>query len=378
MKSSFAELTLLLFISLLFSGCWGAHEINTLAFVMGLGLDEAREPDEINLIVQNSVEEKNETTFQILETRSENLLHAFDLLNQKSSRLLYMSQNQALIFGRKLAEKGVKNHVDYFLRDDQTRMEVLVFVAEGKAKQILAAEIKPELNSALALVEMMRQESRRLDVYDLNLLNFTSSLLARPSFPLAPLIKVIEENGKKKLAIAGLAVFRGDKMIGRLDRRQAFGYALGMGKVRGGSLNAFTKKGMAVLNIVDLDCRRRPILKADGEIELAVKISGRFTVGEMQGFDGMQMRKVFPLLENAAGWEIKRLILESFAVSQQMNADIFGCGLSIQRAFPDAWRTMVRRWEKLYPSVKLSLDVDVKLKNAGKIVNSLDMKEQRR
>ncbi len=50
------------------------------------------------------------------------------------------------------------------------------------------------------------------------MLDFMSNLIDKTTAPIAPIIKVVEQDEKNKIVIDGMAVFKGDKLVGRLKQ----------------------------------------------------------------------------------------------------------------------------------------------------------------
>jgi spore germination protein KC len=381
-----AVLSGILVFVLFTGGCWDSHELDTLSIVTGIGIDEGQQQGEINFAVeigkvkQSSSKEENMAfsgdTFTLLEVSSKNLLDAVEQLNLKSSRLLFMPHNEVIIFGRSQAEKGIRTYLDYFIRDDETRMEVRVFVADKNAKDILAVSPQQERLTAVALSRLMEKEAHMSDLLDINLLDFVSRLFDKATSPIAPIIKTVEENGRTRLALSGMAVFKDDRMVGQLSEKEISGYIWARGGIKGGVLDVSTPAGNAVLNISGTTCKQDVILHEGNRIEVSLKIEGQLSVGELHGYDNMKMADVFALLEQAAATEVNNEVAACFQASQQMDADIFGYGMDVYRKYPGAWETIKEEWSQLYPAITLSLETKIVLNNTGRIVGSLAMEEQ--
>jgi spore germination protein KC len=365
------------------SGCWDEHELDTLSIVTGVGIDAGRQPDEIDMVVQvgkvmQSATAKDKSadqnSFQLLEISSQKIMDAIEALNRKSTRKLFMPHNMVILFGRDQAEKGVRPYLDYFIRDDETRMEVKIFVAGDTAKAILSVKPEQEKITAMALMRMMENEMHKSEILTVSLLDFTSRLIDNTTAPVAPVVQAVEENGSTKLALTGMGVFRDDRLAGILHKSFITGYLWASGGAVGSTLDVSTDTGSAVLNVSGASCKTNLSLQ-DGNVTVSLKISGQLSVNEMRGFHQMKMTEVFPKIEQAAMEEIKKKVMECFYETQQLNTDIYGFGVAVHRKYPSEWKTMEQEWDRIYPTVALSADVDINLTNTGKIADSLDMEK---
>ena len=71
-----------------------------------------------------------------------------------------MHHNQVVIFGKEQTEKGIKPYIDALLRQHDMRMETLVFMAEGKAKDILHNTMEQERYLLLGITRMVEATNR--------------------------------------------------------------------------------------------------------------------------------------------------------------------------------------------------------------------------
>jgi spore germination protein KC len=59
---------------------------------------------------------------------------------------------------------------------------------------------------------------RYIACLQVRMLDFMSNLIDKTTAPIAPIIKVVEQDEKNKIVIDGMAVFKGDKLVGRLKQ----------------------------------------------------------------------------------------------------------------------------------------------------------------
>ncbi len=71
-----------------------------------------------------------------------------------------------------------------------------------------------------------------------------------------------------------MAVFKGDKMIGRLDNAASKGYVWAMGNVTDGAVEVKDGQDEAVLQAVSIDTKKRIDIRPDGGV-------ARFLVGRL-------------------------------------------------------------------------------------------------
>ncbi|HBC25849.1 MAG TPA: Ger(x)C family spore germination protein [Ruminococcaceae bacterium] len=366
------------------TGCWDSRELDTLSIVTGVGIDASRKADQLELTFQVGKTEKEPgkeasggtgSAFLLMEASDPNLLSGMETLKFQNSRALFLHHNQVIVFGKDLAEKGIKSYLDIFMRSHETRMEVWLLVADGDARSILKTETQQDKISAVSITRMILNQRKVSQQTGVNLLNFTSKLMDKTISPTALMIRNIEQDGEKKLALCGLAVFKDDVMVGQLDNYLTEGFIFGAGDVTGGIVNVTAEKGTASLNVVKSQCKLTPILSGDGSITADMKIKTQLDIGEIHGFQDMNLMQVEPVLKDYATRDIEMKVQSCFAETQRLNADIYGIGAAVHRSDQKEWKSMEDIWHQIYPKIKLSLDVQVEIRGTGKISDSLTMKE---
>lgn len=383
-KRLVTTIMLLIMLTVLLSGCWDSHELDAMFIITGVALDEAANAGQVDIALQigetqqaaagSSETSSPKSSVMLLKSTGNTLLGGWAELDRDSSHKLLLHHNQVLLWGAALAEQGVRKHLDLFMRDQQARMEVPVVVVEGRAEKALAAKLTQEQISGIYIAKTLDDLATTSEKYRVRLLDFASRLLDGTSAPLAPLIRVGGEGDKQEIKIAGMAVFKGDRMIGSLNNDETLGYVWSQGHVKKSDVTAANDLGKAVFHIAKLDCKRNVMLRPDGGVRVALAVETTLTIGELSGFDGMTPDKLMPYLVELAQEEIRQKIIDSFAAARRLNADIYGFGTAVHRKYPKEWKTMKEQWNTLFPDIELNVQVKAHIPGTGKIVRSLEMK----
>lgn len=112
--------------SLLLTGCWGSSEIDTLAINVAIGLDKAGDKCKvssqiINLRAIAVGENANESPVILFEKEGVDIDEAMLKMTSKSSRKLFNLHLRMLVISEEVARRGIKNVVEYFLRNNEYR-----------------------------------------------------------------------------------------------------------------------------------------------------------------------------------------------------------------------------------------------------------------
>lgn len=374
-------------LPLILSGCWDNHELDAMFIITGVGLDATKDdPNQMDISLQIGETKQGaagsgeaeaggeENSTFLMKVTSDTMLNGMMKLNRESSHKLLLHHNQVLLLGSDLAGQGVKKRLDMFLRDQQGRMEVPVVVVDGRAEEALSAKLEQDKISGIFLSRMLNDLAGVSEKYRVRMLDFASCLLDGTSSPTVPLVKVTKEGEKQKVEFSGMAVFKGDRMIGRLNSDEAVGYIWSTETVRRSVVEAGGDPGKAVFRIARMNCKRSVTLRRDGVVGVALSVSAELKIDELSGFDGMTIDRAMPVLTRMAQDEIRQKILGGFEAARRLDADIYGIGEAVHRGYPKEWRAMKGRWDKIFREIEPDVEVEVRLPSTGQIGRSLEMK----
>ncbi len=127
------------------------------------------------------------------------------------------------------------------------------------------------------------------------------------------------------------------------------------------------------MNITNLDCKRDVILREDGRVQVRLNVDASAVVGELKGFQGFTPDELMSDLVAASRNEIRKSIVNTFELARDLDADIYGIGMSVYRKYPRKWRKMKKQWDHLFPETELDVKVRVQIPSTGQVVESLEM-----
>ena len=132
---------LLCTVCAMFTGCWDKRELNELAIVLGVAIDKSEE-GKISLIAQiarNSNKQGGNVggdamgDFSNIAYEGKDVFETLRRMTTVSSRQMYNSHNQLVLFEKEIAEEGMYDYIDFFARDNEFRYTMWLVISEGKA-----------------------------------------------------------------------------------------------------------------------------------------------------------------------------------------------------------------------------------------------------
>lgn len=154
----------------LFGGCTPAKELKDMDIVEGLGIDllPDGEYQATYQIFQSQTGTGGETV-DILQTSGTNLLDCSRNATVQTGKRLYYSNERVLVFGSAVCRKGLLPLMDFFTRNHELRMGQRVFMAEGRAADILTAQNKEGVITAQNMKRVAINEKQNSKVVDMQL-----------------------------------------------------------------------------------------------------------------------------------------------------------------------------------------------------------------
>ncbi len=381
-----AAASLLCIVSL--CGCWNNRELETLGIVMGLGLDTPEGDGGVQLTAQlirpgelrsgqNAGGDSGGGTgggtenFWNVQSTGDTVFSAVRDVTDQSSRRLFFPHNQVLIFGKAIAQEGVRQYIDFFVRDPETRDNVCVLVAEGSAKEILSVKPMLEKYPATKITKMVEiQEKSASQVVAVRLGDFVKRLLSTTAAPVAPMIRASGEGEEPSLTITGTAVFKDDRLVGTLDKTEGRGLLWVLSEVKSGIINVEEPDGggLVALEIIRASGKMTPELR-DGKIVMKINVKVEGNVGETTGKGSLASNEALTKLEVSMAQAVHGEVFAAFQKAKALTADIFGFGEAVRGKYLTEFKTMEGNWDEVFRTIELEVNVHAELRLTGRINN---------
>ena len=381
-KINSAKLIILMFfVPFILSGCYDRYELDNLAYVIAIGGDIG-ENNEVTITYQIAVPlkitgENSETgtaTYTTYTVSAPSLSIGNTKLNAQISKELNLSHVEVIVYSEELAKKGVSGHVNVFLSHTEIRPRVNFVVCKGKAKDILE-KVSPKLEvSPSRYYELLFNASNYTSqTASSELINFYTAAQSIDRNGFGVYIKLEDESGEESELIQdGLAVFRGSKMVGILDKEHIISHLILTNGLKGTGFSVpdFNEKNKVIS--VHLIQRNAPQIKVtlDGNtpiIKCKVKIEAHlFSSGSEIDFHKTENIKK---IEDELNKAIKKNISEYLDLTiHKFDSDIAGIG-RLARANFLTWEEFENyKWLEKYKNSKYDIEVETSL-NVSQVIS---------
>ncbi|NMB95272.1 MAG: Ger(x)C family spore germination protein [Clostridiaceae bacterium] len=373
MNISILKLILHFFMLFTLSGCLGGREINDLEIVIGMGVDKDENTGSILLTAQVVKEEAagrssgdggggDGKAFWNVSSTGDSIFDAVRQITHKTGNRLFISHNQAVIFGNDIAAEGLQKYIDFFLRAHEMRPTALILVAEDRASDIMDAKSATEKFPAINITKLVKTYVFTSNFYKVNMKDFASCLMSATTAPLAPLVSILQDEGCKDVYVSGMVAFKKGKMVGKLNHDEVRGLLWVLGKVKSGVIlvPSPNEQGNAVLEIKRAKSKVTPEIK-NGKIVMHVKIKEESSLSEQTTAENLATNLAFEKMQKITAEIIRQEVMRAFDKSKELNADIFGFGEMLHKKYSNEWKTLKANWDDIYPTIELSIDVETKI-----------------
>lgn len=362
---------------LFLSGCWDRTEINQYAFWMGTLLDQA---DNGNVKVSAQIAIPSRIGFSgnkqspgergniVISAIGKTLIDTCQRIQDKLPRRLFIGHRRAMFIGEKLARSGVWDSFDMYTRNMDTTLRTSAFVILGDdPEKILKINSPFDPFSANAAVD----QDKNSKIGDKAFRDFIVAKESETTCPVLSAIKLNTKDDEEKdqiFDIKHLAVFnRETKMVGTLNESESFATLWILGNLRQYYITGYVPEGKGYLSLIETNLSRKLITRVEkNQVSVHIVLSGKGNVKENRtNLDMMQPDDVSfaqKALERHLEDETRKTIQD---VQQKYGTDIFGFGDAVHRQHPRQWKIMKRDWLRIFPEIKVTVDVNLKIKRIG-------------
>jgi len=379
------HLILLIVLSLLLSGCWNRRELSNLSIVQGIGIDKI-EDDQMSITVQilkpgsmkgKSSEGSGEKATLTLTSTGKDIQDALRNATTESDRKLYLGQMKIIVIGEEAAKMGIGPLLDLFNRDQEDRRTRFLFIAHGKAKDILEAEHAQEKLPAKAIESLAKATASTSQIPKIITHDTLKTIASKTSAPFIPGIELVEQTNnekiKKKIKLEGTAIFKEDKLIGWMDKKETRGLLWILGQVKSGVLMVKSpgdENKYVGLEIIRASSKIKPNLM-NNQLVVNVKVTETGNLSEQLSEVHLTTPERFQQLEEKQKAAIHDEINAAIVKAQiELGVDVFKFGEAIHREFPQEWKELKKNWDREFTNLDINVEVDANLRNVGMIMQT--------
>lgn len=379
---------ILIVILPLLTGCWSRTEITDIAIVLGIAIDRL-ENEQIQITLQIAVPKAIGTSESgqgsgatkstiMISAKGKSIMEAYRIIQEKLPREVFFAHSRVIIVGEELARDSVSSILDFFSRYRQAHLRNYLLFTKGKAVDVLKSD--PRLESIMA--EEIREQERTGVGVQTSVRDFLKRLLKDGEEPVAaqisnlPLetVNKIETEGsetpKKAPAINGAAVFRGNRLVGWLNDKEARGVLWLRNEIKSGVLTVMvpTEEGKRTVGakIQKGSTDIKPIFHHD-KLKIKLDIYGEIDIFDNNTALDLRDPRVMNTLQSIFEKDVKtRIKLTLDKTQKELKSDIFGFGQAVYRTEPAKWKNFYKKkWCEVFPDLEVEIVPHIRIRGTG-------------
>ncbi len=308
----------------------------------------------------------------------------------KVPRRVFFGHAVAVIVGEELARSGIREVVDYWIRNPELRDTAFIFATPGTAERIITASqagLERTIGrEVLGLAREVRRGGSGLltSIHDVAVFMSDKSrstilglIVPSPAPQPAPSGKAGGGGGgggvtppvivTRTLRLNGVAVFRDDKFTYWLDARETRGLLWLTNRVSTSIVDVKAPgpgEAEAAIDVTSFSANVASEIKDGGpSVTVRAKVEGNLDLDA--GVVDPTTPARWKSLERRTATAVRNEMLTAIERAKKEKTDIFGFGGVVHRQHPKEWRTIKEKWMEVFPEVPVKIDVQVKLRRSG-------------
>lgn len=379
----------LLLVTLLFiEGCWGKREVEQLAFIMAVGLDQGEEPGTYQITFQAALPKSGggsgtETDNWTISIDAPSIPVFVEKLNQIMNKTPFTGTARIIVVGEDLARSGINEALDNFGRYYQFRRTVYLLLAKGKAKDILETQLRTKQLPALSLLGTIEGQPGISSFPVVRMGHYLTVLGRENQNPLIPIVEKVksgdggieysDEKGEE-LHIEGAGVFEKGKLMDLLSDEETKGFIWLNNEMKNRFLMAQDDNGLEISTEILKSSTKYKFQPVDDKMGITFQIKAIANILEIKGLqENMNpiewdefVKEVEPIVAKA----IEKECQTSVEKSKALQADFIGIGRKLEQKEPKYWKEVKEDWINQIADFPVSYDIQVKIEHTGLPRNS--------
>ncbi|MCL4464284.1 MAG: Ger(x)C family spore germination protein [Firmicutes bacterium] len=396
-------LAALLACSLIFtSGCWDQVEIEDLAIVRAIAIDYLpgrRAPYLVTLAIKRPAamgqQEGGGGGEQVVFYAGvgASIALAIEQAATHIPRRIFLTHNDLVIVGEQLAKHGLLPVLDFVVRNPDMRLSAFLLIAKGTGQELLHTAERLEGSITEEIHGLIDQAEDAAETQPVPIFRFLRKIttpgeeaytVVIQASPL-PKDKLPAANGEgaqagegggnggggakqeKSLALAGMAVFRSDRLAGILNHSEARGKLWLAGMTTRGIMavdDPVHPEETVTLSLTRSQTKITPSVQA-GRISFRVEVEAEGDLISQSSQADLSTAEMIEKLNSAKAGAIKVEMEKALQKMRQLETDVVGFGAILKRREPKIFREVADRWPEIFVEVPVEILVKANIRRTG-------------
>ncbi|MGE8206560.1 Ger(x)C family spore germination protein [Heyndrickxia sp. NPDC080065] len=345
------------FSLIVLSGCVQQQIIDKLNIETAQGYDLAENNNIKGTVLYPQYLPDKSVQNQTLSTIDKTSRDILSDLERNSNKPLVTGGLQVVILGDSFAKKGLAKLIDSLERDPNIGSRMLLAVTDSSAEEILQGEYGYEGNGTY-ISDLLKHNMKFRDVPKMNVHLFASYYVQKGKDAFLPIIQKIDNN---RLKITGMALFKNDIFVKRINENRMFYFKLLVDRYSEGTQIVQMGKKQAVVRSIRSHNKIK-VNKKKSPQEIIIKIKVNAVLREYSGKKATP--KIIYKISKQMEGDIKKESLHMLKEFQKRGIDPVGIGQNVKihtKNFD------FKKWKGQYKNVTFKVIPKVTIMESGTI-----------
>lgn len=385
LKKRFFIVSMLVICLFMVGGC-GKYEVEELAFMMGVGIDQGKKEGTYLVTIQVAKPKTSggglELEHWTVSIEGTSLAVITEKVNEMFNRQLFAGSVRVIVIGEDIARSGINEVLDFYQRYYQYRRTIYLVVAKGNAKDLLKTKTTTHSIPSLGILGVI-QGNKGQSTFPVTRLGHYLTILGRKSQnPLIPAAEVVRSGDKdiylpddkgEEILISCAGVFENGKLIDFLHDQETKGYIWLDDEVKSRRLEA-EGDGLKISAWVQSSKTKYKIETIDDKLGIKFYINANIALNEILGQQGEKnveewqefLQGVEPIIEQAILKECEAAV----AKSKRLQLDFIGIGRKLEIKNHKYWEEIKDSWPQGLEDFPVAFEIKANVDHAGLAKNT--------
>ena len=368
---------LCLFCVTLFSSCEKpGTELSELMIMQGIGIDFDNNIYTVTVEILNNEQSgspggdgTSENKTKIYSANGKTVSQALRKLTEKSGNEPLFAHNRVIILGEKAINRDLRDVIDFFERDYDSRVSQLICVAKNSsAEDLIRAELFKDGVKCEILENMLEEGYNNSIIPRIRIIDAVNHLKDATLGLCIPAVSVQKNGENENYYLDGCGVFGADgKFLKYIDSATAEGLAFLNDTVKKGYITAnISDKGKATF-LINKSKTSFEIIEDDGVLKYNMKIKLSCDLDEIEGQENFKNdTEILNALQKGVGESICKKVENTFVSLQNTpSSDVIRFGKRLRLENLALYKTLAVDWGNVFPEIKLSVTVETTIRRIG-------------
>ncbi|WP_217593857.1 Ger(x)C family spore germination protein [Cohnella sp. GbtcB17] len=331
------------------SGCWDIKDINHRSLPIVMGVKETAGTYQVLLLIPDA--SPSQTNVKIISQTGSTINEILDQIDKNMENKVDLLHLKVILFERSVAEKGLSQSIESFMRSRDISNKTLTAISEGALEPLFEKLKSSSSNGGMEIYDFFEKNAGwSPEVVQTRIWEVFRSM---NSFTRDVVIPTIKPGHTTTIESTGAAMIKNGKMVGVIDSEETLLYNLFKGAGTQGKIEVMHR---ATVKIVADRLTRSSVMR-EGSAMMIGRLHLKVTVLETVG--DPTVAEIKKEIDEQLSTRLQAML----RTAQSKEADILGLGQLYRDKLS---RENLRQWRsKYYPFMKIEFKVHVIVQDGG-------------